>query len=72
MGNFRNEIFDLDYDITFDLVRDCAVRQLSVFEGEFSFMIIFMLGTFYIALVLHFIIWLCNSYSFKSLEVMYI
>lgn len=44
MGNFRNEIFDLDYDITFDLVRDCAVRQLSVFEGEFSFMIIFMLG----------------------------
>ena len=30
MGNFRNEILDLDYDITFDMVRDCAVRQLSV------------------------------------------
>lgn len=32
MGNFRNEILDLGYDITFDLVRDCAVRQLSVYS----------------------------------------
>lgn len=32
MGDFRNEILGLDYDITFDLVRDCAVRQLSVYS----------------------------------------
>lgn len=32
MGNFRKEILDLDYSITFDLVRDCAVKQLSVYS----------------------------------------
>lgn len=32
MDNFRNEILDMDYGITFDLVRVCAVRQSSVYS----------------------------------------
>lgn len=31
MNNFRNEILNLNSEITFDLVRDCAVKQLSVY-----------------------------------------